>query len=217
MRVSDSARVVFVHVQKTGGTTVDRIFDREVPDARWVRGDTGKRLYRHALYRRLLQAEPGLADYWSFGFVRNPWARMVSWYSMYHDMFARRDVGDERINRKFDRHPDLWLVFEPYAYDFEAFVHGAPTIPRVGKTQVDMLTGPDGSLVDFVGRTENLEADLAVVRERLGLSTRVRLPHRNRSSHGHYSEYYTAETRRHVGEIYAADVDTFGYSFEDRT
>ena len=31
MRVSDSSRVLFVHVQKTGGSTVDDMIDAMVP------------------------------------------------------------------------------------------------------------------------------------------------------------------------------------------
>jgi hypothetical protein len=213
MRVSDSARVVFVHVQKTGGSTVDHVFDREVPDARRVfRGE--RRLERHSPYRRILKAEPAVADYWSFGFVRNPWARMVSWFSMYEDMFTRYRAGEPKITKKFEAHPDVWLPFEPYSRTFEDFVLGAPTIPKVGRTQVDMLTRPDGSLVDFVGRTESFSTDLAVVRERLGLPQPEAEPQRNRSSHGHYSTYYTPELRDHVAKVYAADVETFGYEFE---
>jgi len=213
MRVSDSAKVLFVHVQKTGGTTIDHVFDRRVADARRVfRGDT--RLERHSTYRRILEVEPGLADYWSFGFVRNPWARMVSWYSMYEVMFARFRDGDPKIVRKFEEYPGMWLPFEPYSKSFEDFVLGAPTIPRVGRTQVDTLTRPDGSLVDFVGRTEFFRRDLRTVRKRLGLKAPKRERKRNRSSHDHYSTYYTPRLRDHVAEVYAADVETFGYTFE---
>ena len=36
MRVSDSRRVLFVHVPKTGGSTIDHLFDEEIDDARRV-------------------------------------------------------------------------------------------------------------------------------------------------------------------------------------
>src|SRR5262245_31123647 len=48
VRVSDSSRVLFVHVPKTGGSTIDAFFDREVDDAR--RLDT---LARHSPSRRI--------------------------------------------------------------------------------------------------------------------------------------------------------------------
>ena len=39
------------------------------------------------------------------------------------------------------------------------------------------------------------------------------VPHRNRSPHGSYRDYYSAAARDKVGEVYAADVEAFGYTF----
>ena len=76
MMASDEQRVLFVHVQKTGGQSVEHLLRRHVPDARKVTGLQGA---KHATYAAALRAHPELADYWSFGFVRNPWARLWSW------------------------------------------------------------------------------------------------------------------------------------------
>ncbi|MCW2764696.1 MAG: Sulfotransferase family protein, partial [Nocardioides sp.] len=37
---------------------------------------------RHSPLELILAREPELTQYWIFGFVRNPWDRMVSWWSM---------------------------------------------------------------------------------------------------------------------------------------
>lgn len=210
MLISDAHRFLFVHVQKTGGSTIDRIFDEEVPDARRVPG-----VSRHSAYRRLVLLEPGLADYWSFGFVRNPWARMVSWFAMVSGMYAKLEAGNVQTLRKFERFPKTWGLFEPFAHDFDKFVLEAPrAIPKVGRTQVETLTTPEGRRVDFVGRTENFVADLNVVRERLGLPVVEAAPRKNVSSHAHYSTYYNDLTRRAVAEHFAADIEAFGYTFD---
>jgi hypothetical protein len=76
---------------------------------------------------------------------------------------------------------------------------------------VDYLRAPDRE-VDFVGRTERFAEDLEEVERRLG-GTPTRTPHRNKSPHGSYRDYYSAATRDRVAEVYAADLEAFGYTF----
>ena len=207
MRVSDSAKVLFVHVPKTGGSTIDRFFDHEVDDAREVAD-----LPRHSTYRRMLKAEPELASYWSFGFVRNPWARLVSYWSMLNKVFGNAETGSEKARDKIARNP-LWEREGAYRHDFDAFVLEATVaIPKVGRPQVRTLTGPSG-LVEFIGRTEDFDEGVRVVRDRLGLSQLARVPRTNVSTHRPYQDYYNETTRRHVEEVFAPDIEAFGYSF----
>lgn len=65
--------------------------------------------------------------------------------------------------------------------------------------------------VDFIGRMENLEADLSHVLDRLGLNYAI--PHMNRSQHGHYRDYYDKDSREQVTKKYQRDLDLFRYTF----
>ena len=76
---------------------------------------------------------------------------------------------------------------------------------------MDYLRAPDRE-VDFVGRTETFADDLAHVERRLG-GEPVHVPHRNKSPHGSYRDYYTDATRAKVAEVYARDLEAFGYTF----
>jgi hypothetical protein len=208
MRVSDSRRVLFVHVPKTGGSSIDRIFDTEVADSRRVADRA-----RHATYRRLLSAEPQLADYWSFGFVRNPWARLVSWWTMVGRVFEQAEAGHVPSQEKIRKYPGAWLPEGAYRHDFAAFVLEATAeIPRVGRPQLRTLSA-DGRGVDFIGRLETFDRDVAVVREHLGLAPVEAVPHLNKSPHAHYREYYDDRTREHVARVFAVDIEEFGYEF----
>jgi hypothetical protein len=213
MRVSDSNRVLFVHVPKTGGSTIDKIFDQQVPDARKVQGTP-----RHTSYRQLLRIEPGLADYWSCGFVRNPWARMVSWWAMTVDMYDRAASGHEVARHKVENLTRVWGPLGEYRDDFSRFVmEGTANVPRLRVPQVKRLTAPDGRRVEFIGRVENFVHDVNVVREKVGLEPVEELPRANKSSHGHYSDYYDSQTRDRVAELYESDIEAFGYAFETHT
>lgn len=208
MRVSDSNRVLFVHVPKTGGSTIDAMFDNEVPDARRVEDRA-----RHAPLGRLLKAEPELADYWIFGFVRNPWARMVSWWSMVNGVFASVAAGDPKAIQKIERFPKAWLPEGEFADDFDAFVlEGTAKIAKVGRPQIHTLSSPERK-ADFIGRIESYDADYNQVRRRLGLPEIEVAPRKNKSKHRDYREYYNETTRRKVEEVYADDIEAFGYEF----
>ena len=62
MLISDSHRFLFVHVQKTGGSTIDNGLTTALGDVRRISAAN-----RHAPLGRLLQLEPGLASYWTAG------------------------------------------------------------------------------------------------------------------------------------------------------
>ena len=210
MLISDSRKVLFVHVPKTGVVSVEETVKEAFPDARKARVPIG----RHATLGKIIKHEPQVIDYWTFGFVRNPWARMVSWWSMIQDWdlgwgpSSGRPQGGEATRMRGN---DMWRAAASYAGFDEFVLRGTEELPRVGRPQVDYLRAPDRE-VDFVGRTETFADDLAHVERRLG-GEPVHVPHRNKSPHGSYRDYYTDATRAKVAEVYARDLEAFGYTF----
>jgi chondroitin 4-sulfotransferase 11 len=197
MVISDGMRCIFVHIQKTGGSSIEDLLRANDPGI-------GSSLYegrRHMFARdiRPLVEPAKWARYFKFAFVRNPWDRLVSWYSM---------IAQARETNRFG------MYVREVAPSFDAFVNHATTGmgERTTWNQLDYVSDAGAAmLVDFVGRYETLQADIAYLKQRLGLGHD--LPHTNRSTHDAYRQYYTSETRDIVARRFARDIEHFGYRF----
>lgn len=207
MLISDSHRFLFVHVQKTGGSTIDNNLTASLGDVRRI-----KEAHRHAPLERVLQLEPGLTDYWVAGFVRNPWSRMLSWWRMVDRFRDGAERGVERYLDHLSRNRFVAEIIEKHP-SFEAFVLDATEeYPRLRKPQVEFMVA-EGREADFVGRQESLEADLQVIYEHLGLEW-VELQSVNIDpGRPDYHDVYTPATRDRVAELFAADLAAYGYDF----
>ena len=127
-------------------------------------------------------------SYFKFAFDRNPWDREVSWYS--HQLVQGRFTGT--FKQHLQRLPQH----------------------QVGNYEIYSCNGKVA--VDFLGRYETLEADLAYVMQKIGLETELRLGqlnsgHRDRSIS--YRDWYDDDARDLIGKTYAREIDLLGYSF----
>jgi Sulfotransferase family len=207
--VSDSARVLFVHVQKTGGQTIEHLLRENVPDARTLSDLPGS---KHATYRAALRAHPEFADYWAFGFVRNPWARLWSWWSMIGLREATAEGGNAWVAQRIRRN-SFWSGVLEHCSDFESFVMKGPDrFGRLRRPQLAYLRAM-GRRVDFIGRTETLQGDVGAVFDRLGIDLPP-VAQRNASGSGSYREHYSPAMRQRVADLYSLDIRTFGYQFD---
>ena len=192
----DGRTLVFVHVPKTGGTSLaDALGIRSghVPVSRFRAHDAAR-----------------FADAFSFAFVRNPWDRLYSSYN-----YLRTAVG---VNAS----PDVrWAESNLMQYgDFEGFVLALKELDYRRRIMLwphfrpmrdwICIPGHDKPEVDFVGRFETLNDDLATLCAELGLS--VDLPH-NRKPQAYLEKRFTPEMIDVIGDIYKCDRDTFGYDF----
>ena len=209
MIASESARLLFVHVQKTGGLTVEQMLREALPDATPVRGLGGG---RHARLGAALRKQPELGDYFVFGFVRNPWARMYSWYSMVQRRREAASAGNEWVAGKLEKN-SFWATVIDEIPDFPTFVmEGPEKIKRLRTPQVRFLRTRERQ-ADLIGRTETLEADMRAVFDRLGLPAPRVAPHNNAGPPDDYRRHYTAAMRERVRAIFAEDIAAFGYEF----
>jgi chondroitin 4-sulfotransferase 11 len=228
MLVSHSHKLVFIHIQKTGGQTVSKVLKENIPDISRFRR-------KHEFAVDAMEELEGWNEYFKFAFVRNPWDRLVSWYSMISDADAaevqqiplgQKEKRRLKRARKMKQRGDrllLWRYVVDNSSTFEEFINNCTGEIEVkpgvfysfAYNQLDYISDRSGNLlVDFVGRFETFQNDLLEVSNRLGIDLKS-VPHDNRSPHRHYSSHYTPETRRIVGERFKRDIEYFDYEFED--
>jgi hypothetical protein len=205
--ISDSHRFLFVHVQKTGGSTIDNNLTASLGDVRRI-----KEAHRHAPLGDLLELEPGLADYWTAGFVRNPWARMLSWWRMVDRFRDGAERGVERYLDHISRNKFVAEIIEKHP-SFDAFIlEATEEYPRLRKPQVEFMEA-GARTADFVGRQESLEDDLRTIYDHLGLEW-VEIQSVNIDpGRPDYHEVYTPVTRDKIAQLFAADLAAYDYEF----
>ncbi|MCP4125820.1 MAG: sulfotransferase family protein [Gammaproteobacteria bacterium] len=210
--ISHKHRFIFVHVPKTGGTSIEAAL-----------GLTGP---RHNTARQYRAHDPWLwGQYFTFGFVRNPWDRLVSFYTYRRQI---RKLGPESsldfqnwlfgINQAIEagEHKLLNDEFAP-RLGVGTFVENDPEGWRVKlDNALYMLADEEGKpLVDFIGRYEKLQADFGRVCQRLGIPVSS-LPFENKTQRRHYSTYYNDETKELVANLFHRDIANFDYEFSAR-
>lgn len=135
-------------------------------------------------------------EYFKFAFVRNPYARFVS----YCAFMSRQSQVFETQATAFMKH----VIGELRPFDHVLF-----------RPQHEMLCDENGELaMDFIGRVERMQADYDRVCERVGIPT-APLERVNASRHHHHSEYYDDELKAWVADFYRRDLELFGYGFDD--
>ena len=193
---------VFAHVPKTGGNTIRNVvFDRQY-EGPWF-GDTLPKEWK---------------PLFSFGFVRNPFDRVVSAWKMFCEGTAD-DAWElpEGGPLEFSLNDVLRLGLDRNA----AFGH-----PRYNQVRPDAVlrlknhiipqTHPYHGLqhVEFIGRFESLQSDFDYVCDRLNIDS-ITLPRTNWTHRSRYQDYFDDESRRLAEELYRKDLDEFGYQFDE--
>ena len=218
MLLSNRYNFLYVHIAKTGGTSVraalkslqwkDPYYLAQFICSRlshWTDHRIAAKLPRHA---KIIAAQEMLPHeffngLFKFAFVRNPWDLQVS---SYHHLQRERPhllQGHESFEA-FTRYK--LDPARPYQYHLDTAI----------TAQTDYLIDLHGRLLtDHLGRYENLHEDFALICSKIGAPA-LSLPHKRQATDrkDDYRSYYTDELAELVGRHFARDVEMLGYRFD---
>lgn len=212
MILHKNEKFIYIHIQKTAGTSLENILINNYSSSLTTHWH-GRHGHASSGIKEIGQKEWN--NHYSFAFVRNPWDRMVSWYSMIQE--AKKKLAP---NEQFKS--SLWNSVIDNSYDFDSFLVNCTNIiqdRRSSKSfafnQVDYISDSKGKvIVSFVGRFENLSDDMRNILKQLNLDKEIKiLPKLNTSQHEHYSNYYTDKTKDLIAKRFKRDIEAFDYCF----
>jgi len=158
-------------------------------------------------------------DFFKFGFVRNPWDRLVSIYCYCKN--TRLDVCGKLLQYCVSKYggnsfSEFINLVEHIVNHDSFFDSGLPIDWKLFlQPQYYWLHDGDELLVDFVGRYERLHGDYNKVCDHIGLQDK-----RNRLSRIGYTKnrfqyrgYYNTALANKVKSIYLVDCEAFAYKF----
>lgn len=215
MIISRGRSYLFVHIPKTGGTSMALALEGRAMKDDVMIGDTPKavkrrrrlkdvqtagRLWKHSTLADIdgLIGADEIADLFTFTLVRNPWDRTVSYYHWLRE-------------QTFD-HASVRLA---KTQDFEGFVSDPQTQQSLrqwpARRYMTDVNGTEQCRAYI--RLEHLAEDAAPLWAHLGVE--LDLPQSNASvRETDYRRYYSPATREIVAECCAEDIARFGYAYD---
>lgn len=198
---SKQNKVLFVHVPKTGGSSVLKFLRKRIS---W--DDYDYQLAKHAtVFELKKRLGKWFENSFKFSIVRNPWERVAS---AYYFKLTHPPIVEPCSFEQFVLTPETLICKRS----------NGTTVPLVEqpvlKSHSYFLYNNDQLCVDRILRFETLEDDWnALCRERDWTGGYEALPRTNQQDRSRYKGMYTSELEEVVATRYRDDIERLNYSF----
>lgn len=202
-QVFENLGIVFVHIPKTGGTSIRKALSPYTPSTRRY-----PRLGKHAK-AAVLRAATGNKlwnELTSIAVVRNPWDWTVSTYHWWVQLaLTQPALASKALEIK---QLDSFRSFVLSSHYKDYITHFRAT------DYIEWLIDSKGDLiVDHILRMECLNEDWQSLMAHFDLGSDP-LPHENHSTHRDYRSYYDDDTAEVVAKKFKRSIDRFDYHFD---
>ncbi|MGV6812642.1 MAG: sulfotransferase family 2 domain-containing protein [Brevirhabdus sp.] len=215
MIISRGRGYIFVHIPKTGGTSLATALENRAMKDDILIGDTPKavkrrrrlkdlhpagRLWKHSTLRDIagVVGDEEFENFFVFTIVRNPWDRVLSYYSWLKGQSFNHPAVGLAANLSFAQflaHPQIQTAIK--AQHYASYVTDAQGVERCS----------------LYLRLEQIDEDLARLEEALDMRIGP-LPKLNPSDRSSgYREAYSRDTRAMIERVASVDIERFGYQF----
>ena len=198
MPISYRYKYKFIHIPKTGGSSIEKVFDLQKKENLFTAAMTKKIAGcwfapQHFTHRMIHIYKPESRDWFSFTIVRNPYAKIVSEF-----FYINQNFYKNHFNKFNEDHFVEWFKKDLLKFDMD---HKLP--------QYFFLDEP----VDMILRFENLKKDFNRLTKHLNISKE--LIHDNQSIFNKEGivNKLSLSTKELIYSNFQRDFESFGYKF----
>lgn len=215
---------LFIRVPKNASTSLINAFNKNCYlikvnslnnlETAFVKNKNGI-LYSKTQYRSRLihqySKKIKLNKVFSFGFVRNPYARAVSSFKLHSNEKLVNEWRSGKVRKNFKQYLKILEkqnLNPSYEFMSPEFLMACQQYPF-------LIDDHHSVKVNFIGKVENIQNDINIVTKKLNLK-KIIIPHLNKTNVKNYVEYYDDECKDIVAKIYKKDIEYFNYQFEEK-
>jgi len=233
MIISYELKYMFVHVPKAAGTSIRNLLSINPlfkPDvlASWdgIKDSDYERFPK--LTKELKSHSPTTTgieflktkghnpdEYFKFGFIRNPWDKIVSLYFYSKNVLAKQFEGKEKTQGLNSIIKNSQKSF--YDFVLDEYKEESGSLSQDEK----IIFNKNNLMLDFCGKFENIEEDMTKIvheifpyfKENPNFDCRWRLLKNNKTQHSHYKDYYNKETKKIISQKFSRIIELGKYKF----
>lgn len=214
MPIDKKNKLLFVHIPKCGGTSINEIFKFKKKFKNLSGVDKQNRIQYSHLTLKQIKKFIKLKKYFSFSFIRNPFDKMVS------EFFFRKSFKEKNCILYLGQLDLQKLTFDEFVNRISEVKLTHSLDRTFGEahlvSQTKYLYVKNKLKINFLGRFENYEADLKKLLDKLKRKKGINIKeicHKNSSHHENYKKYYNSVTKKIIEKMYEDDLNNFNYVF----
>lgn len=204
MPIFNDHRTTFLHIGKTGGVSIEKALGLPSRDYRnfcpeFIFGLKNGVMIQHARFQFLEQfMTEEQKGFFRFTIIRNPWHRMISaFYYLLPAHLRRFQTFENWLEDKYEKIVD------------GRWTEGSHFVPQIEYTHQD-----GKQIVDRILRTETLADEFSRMCKEQGIKAGELKKLNVSRLRDKKLEDYTPKTRDMISEMYALEIDHFGFKYE---
>jgi hypothetical protein len=212
MRISHHHKFIFFAYPRTASRSA-RLYLDSLSDIKGVNKSMLDQV-NHGFYSHITASETktlfeqqgwDFDSYLKFTFIRNPYDRMVSLYCLNQQ---GNTVGSQRQNSQGCQPKETC--------SFDEYIRKSTRDPKSMAMTIQRFAFDESGnqLVDHILRFEDFDHEIRqfLTTHSIPIS-HEKVPYVGQSVRSDYRQYYTPASRAHVAEVYAYEIERFGYTF----
>lgn len=195
MIIDQKNKFIFIHIPKSGGTSIHKLLENNNESTISLWGLTGNKDNAHLTIFDVYSMYDISKSYFSFAVVRNPYNRIYSAYKQpycqLHPNLTFNDFIDNYVKKLNVNNLDPSLV---HIWPMHKFI-----------------ISDNKLLINYVIRFEHLTKDFEFIKQKYGIKKPLDHLNKNNDHCESYLNKYTPEQISVINKIYADDFEWFNY------